>query len=117
MIVDERTYERDASLDGTSKYYLSDSGKWAYSSTGNFIGGSNLPFVARNTSALTMKDVELYTSARLSPLSLRYYGLCLQSGNYTVQLRFAEIIFTPGETFGNVGRRLFDASIQVTSTL
>ncbi|CAA6665672.1 unnamed protein product [Spirodela intermedia] len=105
VVVDGNEYEPDPSLEGTSKYYLSRSGKWALSSTGNFIGGSRAPFVAENTSTLTMPNAELYTSARLNPLSLKYYGLCLQPGNYTVKLHFAEIVFTSGPTFGNLGRR------------
>ncbi|CAA7402408.1 unnamed protein product [Spirodela intermedia] len=112
VVVDGNEYEPDPSLEGTSKYYLSRSGKWALSSTGNFIGGSRAPFVAENTSTLTMPNAELYTSARLNPLSLKYYGLCLQPGNYTVKLHFAEIVFTSGPTFGNLGRRVFDVSIQ-----
>ncbi|XP_078431218.1 putative LRR receptor-like serine/threonine-protein kinase At1g53430 [Wolffia australiana] len=112
VIVDGKEFEPDASLEGTSNFYRSNSGKWAYSSTGNFIGGNSLPFVAENTSVLEIPDPKLYIQARLSPLSLKYYGLCLQPGNYTLQLHFAEIIFTPGKTFGNLGRRLFDVSIQ-----
>ncbi|CAA7402400.1 unnamed protein product [Spirodela intermedia] len=60
-----------------------------------------------------MPNAELYKTARLSPLSLKYYGLCLQPGNYTVKLHFAEIVFTPGPTYGSLGRRVFDVSIQV----
>ncbi|CAA6665668.1 unnamed protein product [Spirodela intermedia] len=60
-----------------------------------------------------MPNADLYTSARLNPLSLKYYGLCLQSGNYTVKLHFSEIVFTPVPTYGSLGRRVFDVSIQV----
>ncbi|CAA7402402.1 unnamed protein product [Spirodela intermedia] len=105
-------YERDLSFEGKSKYYISSSGKWAYSSTGNFIGGSEQRFLAKNESILTMANAELYTSARLNPLSLKYYGLCLQPGYYTVKLHFAEIVFISGPTFGSLGRRVFDVSIQ-----
>ncbi|CAA6665666.1 unnamed protein product [Spirodela intermedia] len=105
-------YERDLSFEGKSKYYISSSGKWAYSSTGNFIGGSEHRFLAKNESILTMANAELYTSARLNPLSLKYYGLCLEPGNYTVKLHFAEIVFISGPTFGSLGRRVFDVSIQ-----
>ncbi|KAH7665636.1 Non-specific serine/threonine protein kinase protein [Dioscorea alata] len=55
---------------------------------------------------------ELYMTARLSPASLKYYGLCLQNGNYTVKLHFAEIMITADEAYYNVGRRFFDVSIQ-----
>ena len=113
MTVDGNNYESDSSLEGASKYYLSRSGKWAYSSTGNFIGESRASYVAENMTALTMPNAALYMSARLTPLSLKYYGLCMQPGNYTVKLHFAEIVFTDDQTFSSVGRRIFDISIQV----
>ncbi|XP_078431222.1 putative LRR receptor-like serine/threonine-protein kinase At1g53430 isoform X2 [Wolffia australiana] len=112
VTLDGVEFEADASAGGASRYYRADSGKWAYSSTGNFIGESKAPYVAGNTSTLTMPNAELYTSARLSPLSLKYLGLCLQKGNYTIRLHFAEIVFIPDETFSAVGRRVFDVSIQ-----
>ncbi|CAA7402403.1 unnamed protein product [Spirodela intermedia] len=112
VFVGGNEYERDLSFEGISKYYISSGGKWAYSSTGNFIGASEQRFLAENASTLTMPNAELYTSARLNPLSLKYYGLCLQPGNYTVKLHFAEIVFTSGPKFGSLGRRVFDVSIQ-----
>ncbi|XP_078431220.1 putative LRR receptor-like serine/threonine-protein kinase At1g53430 [Wolffia australiana] len=111
-IVNGIDYESDPSLDGTSKYFLSSSGKWAYSSTGNYVGESKASYIAENVTALSMPDAQLYTHARLTPLSLKYYGLCLQPGNYTVRLHFAEIMLIDGETFYSVGRRLFDIAIQ-----
>ena len=114
VIVDGKDYERDVAIEGISKYFVSPSGKWAYSSTGNFVGGNAQKFTAQNGSILTMPNAQLYMSARLNPLSLKYYGLCLQSGNYTVRLHFAEIIFIPGPTYWSLGRRIFDVSIQVT---
>ena len=113
MNVSGNEYEPDESQDGKSKYYISITQKWAYSSTGDFIGADKLPFIAKNTTSLTMANAELYTSARLNPLSLKYYGLCLQPGNYTVTLHFAEIVFTSGPTYWSLGRRIFDVSIQV----
>ncbi|KAL5989815.1 hypothetical protein ACLOJK_010709 [Asimina triloba] len=58
------------------------------------------------------QNSSLYTTARVSPLSLTYYGLCLMNGNYTVRLHFVEIVFTAGNTFGSLGRRIFDVYIQ-----
>lgn len=74
---------------------------------------SDLGYIAQNTSRLTMPNPKLYMTARSSPLSLKYYGLCLQNGNYTIKLHFAEIIFTDDQTYFSVGRRAFDVSIQV----
>lgn len=51
--------------------------------------------------------------ARLSPLSLTYYGFCLFNGKYTVKLYFAEIMFSDNQTFSSLGRRIFDIYIQV----
>ncbi|MQM21562.1 hypothetical protein Taro_054604 [Colocasia esculenta] len=86
--------------------------KWAYSSTGDFVGADKQEYIAANASILMMPNPELYMSARSNPLSLKYYGLCLQSGSYTVKLNFAEIIFTDDQTFRSNGRRVFDVSIQ-----
>ncbi|MED6106736.1 hypothetical protein PIB30_007059 [Stylosanthes scabra] len=57
-------------------------------------------------------DADLYTNARGSPISLTYYGFCLANGNYTVNLHFAEIVFTNGTTYKSLGRRVFDVYIQ-----
>uniref|UniRef100_A0A2N9F1J4 non-specific serine/threonine protein kinase n=1 Tax=Fagus sylvatica TaxID=28930 RepID=A0A2N9F1J4_FAGSY len=59
-----------------------------------------------------MNNSELYTSARLSPLSLTYYARCLANGNYTVKLYFAEIVFRDNRSFYSLGRRIFDVYIQ-----
>ncbi|XP_058100947.1 probable LRR receptor-like serine/threonine-protein kinase At1g07650 isoform X2 [Magnolia sinica] len=59
-----------------------------------------------------MPNSELYTKARLSPISLTYYGLCLHNGNYTVKLHFAEIMFMDDKTYSSLGKRIFDVYIQ-----
>ncbi|RZC94391.1 hypothetical protein C5167_026122 [Papaver somniferum] len=59
-----------------------------------------------------MADPELYTAARISPLSLTYYGYCLINGNYTVKLHFAEILFPNDESFSSLSRRVFNVYIQ-----
>jgi len=60
-----------------------------------------------------MVDTELYMNARVSPSSLTYYGFCLVNGNYTVNLHFAEIMFPDDQTYGSLGRRVFDIYLQV----
>ena len=57
---------------------------------------------------------DIYRTARLSPTSLRYYGLCLRKGSYKVTLHFAEIGYSDDITFSSLGRRYFDVSIQVS---
>ena len=51
---------------------------------------SKLQFTNTFTNTL---DSELFQTARLSASSLRYYGLGLENGNYTVSLQFAKIAF------------------------
>ncbi|KAI3774930.1 hypothetical protein L1987_49494 [Smallanthus sonchifolius] len=104
---DGNEYEQDASSE--QSYFFPSSERWAYSSNGNFLGNNDAPFVTTTTN-VTVGSI--YTTARLSPTSLRYYGLCLRSGSYTVRLHFAEIQFTDDMSFTGLGRRIFDISIQ-----
>lgn len=69
--------------------------------------------VWENSSALKITDPRLYTHARLSAISLTYYALCLGKGNYTVNLHFAEIMFTDKNIYSTLGRRFFDIYVQV----
>ena len=97
-------------------YYTSQN--WAFSSTGNFMDNNRDDdiYIQTNTSAISnvpALDAHLYTTARVSPLSLNYYGLCLYNGNYTVKLHFTEIVFTNDNTFSSLGKRIFDVYIQV----
>lgn len=110
-------YEQDAQPLGTSNYYSAQN--WAFSSTGDYLGSSTAPYITTNVSTLssTTENPILYMSARLTAVSLTYYGFCLQTGNYTVKLHFAEIMFTDDETYASNGRRIFDASIQGNKVL
>ncbi|CBI22045.3 hypothetical protein VitviT2T_017504 [Vitis vinifera] len=108
-------YEADLEPTGASMFYLGQN--WAFSSTGNFMDNDvdGDAYIEANTSSLSnvsVLDVELYKKARVSPLSLTYYGLCLGNGNYTVKLHFAEIIFINDKSFNSLGERIFDVYIQ-----
>ncbi|KAK8653392.1 hypothetical protein V6N13_127396 [Hibiscus sabdariffa] len=108
-------YEADREPRGASMFYLGQ--HWALSSTGNFLDNDidADDYLVTNTSALSnvsAAQVELYTTARISPLSLTYYGLCLMKGNYTVSLHFAEIIFKNDQSYYSLGKRIFDVYIQ-----
>ncbi|XVF18539.1 hypothetical protein REPUB_Repub11eG0031000 [Reevesia pubescens] len=107
--VDGNEYEEDLSTFGPSNFFNS-ANKWAYSSTGVYLGNDDAHYTARASSAVTGPD--FYNTARLAPQSLKYYGLCLLKGNYKVQLHFAEIMYSANQTFDSLGRRLFDVSIQ-----
>ncbi|OVA14369.1 Armadillo [Macleaya cordata] len=102
-------YEADLSTMGPSSFFSSNE-KWAYSSTGDFLGNDSAKFLAQASANMTTSD--LYLTARLAPLSLKYYGLCLRSGSYKVRLHFAEIMFTTDQTSSSPGKRKFDVSIQ-----
>ncbi|CBI30750.3 unnamed protein product, partial [Vitis vinifera] len=51
-------------------------------------------------------------TARRAPTSLIYYGFCLENGEYTVRLHFAEIEITDNEAYRSLGQRIFDIYIQ-----
>ncbi|KAF3792428.1 hypothetical protein EJ110_NYTH11485, partial [Nymphaea thermarum] len=102
-----------------SSYYMIDTERWAVSSNGMFLSNVN-PQFTQNTSlqfANTL-DSNLFQTARLSPVSLRYYGLGLENGNYTVNLLFAETAFPDSPTWQSVSRKnteLVLESIEVAS--
>ncbi|KAI3809620.1 hypothetical protein L1987_19216 [Smallanthus sonchifolius] len=100
-------YEDDLTSEQSYFYHIQE--RWAYSTNGLFLGDDNVPFVAPESNA-TGSDI--YRTARFSPTSLRYYGLCLRQGIYKVRLHFAEISYTDDMTFSSLGRRYFDISIQ-----
>ncbi|XP_050255983.1 probable LRR receptor-like serine/threonine-protein kinase At1g53430 isoform X4 [Quercus robur] len=102
-------YEPDINPDGRSQF-SSISEEWGYSSTGVFMDKDSAPYRAQNTFSLNVTGI--YETARVAPLSLRYYGLCLQKGSYKVKLHFAEIMFSNDQTFSSLGRRIFNVSIQ-----
>lgn len=104
-------YEADDDV-GQAAKFVPRNKIWGFSSTGNVWKRAETHYTAENMSALTMNDSKLYTRARLSPLSLTYYGRCLAVGNYTVTLHFAEIVFRNNKSYFSLGRRIFDVYIQ-----
>ncbi|CAH9107437.1 unnamed protein product [Cuscuta europaea] len=115
VIGDGTTYDADLQARGASMF--SSRPNWAFSSTGNFMDNDvdADSYIYTNTSPLhnvSGVDSALYTTARVSPLSLTYYGLCMINGNYTVKLHFAEIIFTNDNSFNSLGKRIFDVYLQ-----
>ncbi|XP_050290700.1 probable leucine-rich repeat receptor-like serine/threonine-protein kinase At3g14840 isoform X2 [Quercus robur] len=106
-------FEEDQDPAGVAKF-VSVGNSWGLSSSGLFwdVNSTSNQYKATNVSILRMNNSELYTSARLSPLSLTYYARCLANGNYTVKLYFAEIVFRDNKSFYSLGRRIFDVYIQ-----
>ncbi|XP_018514639.2 probable leucine-rich repeat receptor-like serine/threonine-protein kinase At3g14840 isoform X2 [Brassica rapa] len=110
LTINGTTYDADTS----DRAYDSRNG-WVSSNTGNFLDDERSPRGVTswaNTSELKIADPSLYTHARLSAISLTYYALCLGQGNYTVNLHFAEIMFTGNQTYKSLGRRFFDIYVQ-----
>jgi hypothetical protein len=109
-IIEGNIYEDDTDPAGSSRFYQSGT-NWAVSTTGHFMDND------RSSDSYTLTNANtsaLYMDARLSPISLTYYGFCMGSGSYTVTLHFAEIMFTDDKTYSSLGRRFFDIYIQVT---
>ncbi|KAG8657885.1 hypothetical protein MANES_03G091900v8 [Manihot esculenta] len=111
MSSENNEYEEDLSPVGPSAF-ISVAEKWAYSSTGLYVGDDSASFVSRTSLGPNATGAGLYESARLAPQSLKYYGLCMRQGSYKVKLHFAETMFSNDDTFNSTGRRIFDVSIQ-----
>nr|XP_004488995.1 probable leucine-rich repeat receptor-like serine/threonine-protein kinase At3g14840 isoform X1 [Cicer arietinum]XP_027191464.1 probable leucine-rich repeat receptor-like serine/threonine-protein kinase At3g14840 isoform X2 [Cicer arietinum] len=112
--VNRTSYDGDSDSSGPARFHVSPTGNWAFSTTGIFIDGDQLgeTYSPQNIATLTMVDAELYMNARVSPISLTYYGFCLENGSYSVTLHFAEIMFTDDQTYASLGRRVFDIYLQ-----
>ncbi|KAL1299713.1 hypothetical protein AAHE18_18G129500 [Arachis hypogaea] len=112
------TYESDSYKGVPFKKSTVESSNWAISTTGgDFMDNVHqYDLIQENETKLAIvDDVDLYTKARGSPISLTYYGFCLANGNYTVNLHFAEIVFINGTTYSSLGRRVFDVYIQAAT--
>ncbi|KAM5564478.1 putative LRR receptor-like serine/threonine-protein kinase [Rosa sericea] len=107
-------YDDDSEILGAASSYKSSRNQWAVSNTGNFLFNSNGPqYIANTDSQITETlESELYKTARISPTSLRYYGLDLKNGKYVVELHFAELQMEETNSWKGLGRRLFDVYIQ-----
>ncbi|KAL0330547.1 UNVERIFIED_CONTAM: putative LRR receptor-like serine/threonine-protein kinase [Sesamum radiatum] len=108
-------FDDDLEQLGAASLYTNTNNRWAVSSTGVFISNPNGPqYTAQTDSQITgTLDSELYKTARISPSSLRYYGLGLENGVYRIDLHFAEIQMVDDPTsWKALGRRVFDVYIQ-----
>ncbi|KAK4355079.1 hypothetical protein RND71_024050 [Anisodus tanguticus] len=106
-------YERDTETLGPATYFMTSTGRWAVSNAGLHSDRPNQSFTSFSSSQFTNTlDSELFQTARISAGSLRYYGLGLGNGNYTVNLQFAESEILNPPTWRSVGRRVFDVYVQ-----
>ncbi|PIA37786.1 hypothetical protein AQUCO_03000368v1 [Aquilegia coerulea] len=112
---DGTNYEAEDSTQGPASYNVTDTRRWAVSNVGLFGERAGARYV-QNTLAQTTGtlDPELFQTARLSPGSLRYFGLGLENGPYNVNLLFAETGFVDESTrtWQSLGRRVFDIYLQ-----
>nr|GEV88222.1 probable LRR receptor-like serine/threonine-protein kinase At1g56140 [Tanacetum cinerariifolium] len=103
-------HEQDNEALGPATYYLTPERRWGVSNVGQ---RDNPAYTASTQRQFTNTlDSELFQTARLSAGSLRYYGLGLENGNYTVNLQFAELLIEDGPTWKSTGRRVFDIYMQ-----
>ncbi|KAL8162109.1 hypothetical protein V2J09_013598 [Rumex salicifolius] len=110
---DGTVFEKEDEGLGPATYYVADTKRWGVSNAGQFLANNNVSFTASSSSQFSNTlDSELFQKARLSPGSLRYYGLGLENGNYTILLQFTELIIQNGKTWKSLGRRVFDIYIQ-----
>ncbi|XP_068656007.1 probable LRR receptor-like serine/threonine-protein kinase At1g56140 [Aristolochia californica] len=105
-------YEADNDPLGPASYFVSDSLRWAVSSSGRYIENQNATYTKNTLSFISNTlDVDIMRTARVSP-SLRYYGLGLENGNYSVNMQFSEIQIENTNSWKSTGRRLFDVYVQ-----
>lgn len=109
-------FEDDSESLGAASLYTSSDNQWGVSNAGYFIFTPNGPKYTVDTDSqiIGTLESELYKTARVSPSSLRYFGLGLKNGRYSVELHFAEIrMEDSSQSWKGLGRRLFDVYIQV----
>ncbi|KAG4195771.1 hypothetical protein ERO13_A06G127600v2 [Gossypium hirsutum] len=120
------TFESDVNPEGASTFYISDDKKWGYSSMGIYdpeqiFSMSYAKSIESHEDcgfeSIQNKEISLYKSARVSPISLKYFGFCMKNGLYKVKLDFAEITFKEEADHKSRGNRLFDVLIQGTKVL
>ncbi|KAG2582298.1 hypothetical protein PVAP13_6KG099335 [Panicum virgatum] len=110
---DNTFYEIDPTNTGAASYYVTDQTRWGVSSVGKFNEAPNGSYIIYSSQQFqNALDSELFQTARMSPSSLRYYGIGLENGNYTVELQFAEFAYPESPTWQSIGRRVFDIYVQ-----
>jgi hypothetical protein len=113
--------DQDGGNNAAARSYNRPGSNWGFSSTGDFMDDGdfydNKYTLQSKYSNIFVDDFGLYATARRAAISLTYYGYCLENGDYTVRLHFAEIQFTDEGLYNKVARRVFDIYIQVINYL
>ena len=111
-------YQADNANLGAASYYVAGAPTWGVSSVGLFTNAPNGSYIIYSSRQFdNTLDSALFQTARMSPSSLRYYGIGLENGNYTITLQFAEVDFPDIQSWTSRGRRVFDIYIQVATNL
>ncbi|TYI59689.1 hypothetical protein E1A91_D10G054600v1 [Gossypium mustelinum] len=115
MTADGIVFEAENNSLGAATFNVTNTQKWAVSNVGLYEDREN-PLYVQNTNAQVKgtNTPALYLTSRISPVSLRYYGLGLENGPYTINLFFAETAYPDRSTqsWKSLGRRIFDIYIQ-----
>ncbi|GKV50310.1 hypothetical protein SLEP1_g57022 [Rubroshorea leprosula] len=120
VFADGIRYEAETSSLGMASFNVIDTEKWAVSNVGSI---TDVVVAANKQSSLepvrNTNSPELYQTSRISAGSLRYHGLGLENGPYTVNLLFAETALRDqsNHTWESLRRRVFDIYIQGTIVL
>ncbi|PWZ38829.1 putative LRR receptor-like serine/threonine-protein kinase [Zea mays] len=112
---DNSVYQADNANLSAASYYVAGAPTWAVSSVGLFLDADapNASYIIYSSRQFeNTLDSALFQTARMSPSSLRYYGIGLENGNYTVTLQFAEVDFPDMQSWRSRGRRVFDIYVQ-----
>ncbi|XP_022721695.1 probable LRR receptor-like serine/threonine-protein kinase At1g56130 isoform X2 [Durio zibethinus] len=120
MISNGIVFEAENRTLGAAAFNVTTTQKWAVSNVGLFADRQNQQYVQNSLAQVRSTNTpELYQTSRLSPGSLRYYGLGLENGPYRITLFFAETAFPDRTTqsWKSLGRRVFDVYIQGTRQL
>ncbi|GLJ42758.1 hypothetical protein SUGI_0886540 [Cryptomeria japonica] len=113
-------FESDNETLSAASFYMSSEESWGVGSVGFFVNSSGLSIERSDQYKYTAnanQNPSIYQTARLSPISLRYYGLGLENGIYSVELHFDEIQIPSGQVWRSLGLRFFDAFVQGTRKL
>uniref|UniRef100_A0A453QES8 non-specific serine/threonine protein kinase n=1 Tax=Aegilops tauschii subsp. strangulata TaxID=200361 RepID=A0A453QES8_AEGTS len=110
---DNSVYQPDRASLGAASLYVTGAPTWGVSNVGKFMDANNGSYIIHSPGQfLNTLDPELFQNARMSPSSLRYFGIGLENGNYTVTLLFAEFDFPDTQSWKSRGRRVFDIYVQ-----
>uniref|UniRef100_A0A0E0DP06 non-specific serine/threonine protein kinase n=1 Tax=Oryza meridionalis TaxID=40149 RepID=A0A0E0DP06_9ORYZ len=111
--LDGTIYEPDAANLGAASYYVTSDTRWGVSNVGNyFLATDGVNIINSPQKIQNVLDSRLFETARMSASSVRYYGLGLENGNYTVLLQFAEFAYPDTQSWLSLGRRVFDIYVQ-----